>query len=342
MSAAAVGVAIGVWWTANTVSHLFIHRPFFREGAANAWFAALLSALLGFPQSLWRDRHLAHHRARPYRLMVTREIAVQSGVVAAAWIGLASTAPAFFLGAYVPGYFAGLALCALHGHYEHAGGTTSHYGRIYNLLCFNDGYHVEHHRHPSAAWWTLPGYREPSNRASEWPAPLRWAERAAHRIPEAPRSSLIALERLVLRSPWLQRFVVRSHARALGEVLAAHPAPRAIAIVGGGLFPRSAIILRERFPGARITIVDRDPAHLDRARRFLHDDRVAYVHAHVNGDELDTDLAVFPLSLDGDRAAIYRRPPAPLTVVHDWIWRPAGSSRVVSVLLLKRVNLVTR
>ena len=57
---AAIAIAVGVWWNANTVSHLFIHRPFFRRRAANACVAALLTATLGFPQSLWRDRHLAH------------------------------------------------------------------------------------------------------------------------------------------------------------------------------------------------------------------------------------------------------------------------------------------
>lgn len=53
---------------------------------------------------------------------------------------MAVRAPAFFVWTYVPGYLAGLLLCAVHGHYEHAAGTTSHYGRLYNLLCFNDGY----------------------------------------------------------------------------------------------------------------------------------------------------------------------------------------------------------
>ncbi|RDJ93851.1 hypothetical protein B4Q13_19050 [Lacticaseibacillus rhamnosus] len=46
---------------ANTISHQFIHRPFFQHRAANRLFAAYLSVLLGFPHSLWRDRHLSHH-----------------------------------------------------------------------------------------------------------------------------------------------------------------------------------------------------------------------------------------------------------------------------------------
>src|SRR5205814_2019556 len=127
---AAVAVAVGVWWNANTISHLFIHRPFFRRRNANAAFAALLTAMLGFPQSLWRDRHLAHHRGAPYRFQLTQEIALQCALVLAVWLALAATSPAFFTTAYLPGYVAGLLLCALHRHYEHAAGTISHYGRL--------------------------------------------------------------------------------------------------------------------------------------------------------------------------------------------------------------------
>src|SRR5574342_641333 len=174
--AAAVAIAVGVWWTANTVSHIVIHRPLFRRRAANACVAALLTALLGFPQSLWRDRHLAHNRGARYRGQLTGEMSLQLTLVASLWLAMILAAPWFFAAVYLPGYAGGLLLCAMHGHYEHAGGTTSHYGRLYNALCFNDGYHVEHHRRPAAPWWTLPNYRERSARSSAWPAPLRWLE----------------------------------------------------------------------------------------------------------------------------------------------------------------------
>ena len=50
------------------------------------------------------------------------------------------------------------------------------------------------------------------------------------------------------------------------------------------------------------------------------------------------DLVVIPLAFDGDRAALYTHPPAPAVIVHDWIWRKRGDSRIVSVALLKRIN----
>jgi hypothetical protein len=52
------------------------------------------------------------------------------------------------------------------------------------------------------------------------------------------------------------------------------------------------------------------------------------------------DLLVIPLSFAGDRSAIYDRPPAPSVLIHDWIWRQVGTSRIVSVFLLKRLNLL--
>ena len=56
----------------------------------------------------------------------------------------------------------------------------------------------------------------------------------------------------------------------------------------------------------------------------------------------DADLIVIPLSFIGDRGAIYRNPPARRVLVHDWIWSRHGSGAVVSVLLLKRINLILR
>src|SRR5207244_6782809 len=94
--------------------------------------------------------------SRAWRLRFSRRLMTETGVVLAVWITLLTSSPRFFLTAYLPGYAAGLALCWLHGHYEHARGTTSHYGRLYNLLFFNDGYHVEHHAAPGTHWARLP------------------------------------------------------------------------------------------------------------------------------------------------------------------------------------------
>jgi hypothetical protein len=246
---------------------------------------------------------------------------------------MVSISPTFFVATYVPGYLGGLALCALHGHYEHAGGTTSHYGAVYNALLFNDGYHVEHHADPGVPWNQLPQLRGPAARASRWPAPLRWMERL----------SLDGLERIVLHSRLLQRFVLRRHARAFHRLIPARPLVDRIAIVGGGLFPRSYLILRNLLPAARFTIIDADAANLARAGAQLDPSAVELVHTRFRERMHEPyDMLVIPLSFDGDRAALYAHPPAPIVLVHDWIWRKRGDSRIVSLALLKRINLVRR
>jgi hypothetical protein len=168
-------------------------------------------------------------------------------------------------------------------------------------------------------------------RTSAWPAPLRWIETL----------NLQTLERLVLRSRLLQRFVLRAHANALRPLVAALPTGGHIAIVGGGLFPRTAMILRTLAPRARLTIIDADRENLDRARPFLSADDAELIHRRYPDAACEGyDAIVIPLSYDGDREALYARPPAPVVLVHDWLWRKRGSSRIVSPLLLKRINLV--
>ena len=326
-------IALGVWWLSNTVAHNFIHRPFFQSGPANRAFALYLSVALGIPQALWRERHLAHHAGREPRVRWSGDLAVQIAAVLALWILLMVRAPEMFATTYLPGYGAGLLLCALHGHYEHEQGTTSHYGRLYNLLLFNDGYHVEHHARPGVHWSRLPGQRDPTARRSRWPAPMRWLD----------AFGLEGLERLVLRSRALQRFVIATHTRALAPLIAAAPGPiRSIAIVGGGLFPRSAIVLRRLCPDVRLTIIDANPRHLDQARALLEPADIEFVHARYSPEHPHgCDLLVIPLSYSGDRAAVYAHPPAPGVIVHDWIWRRRGASRLVSLALLKRINLVS-
>jgi hypothetical protein len=257
------------------------------------------------------------------------QIAFETVLVLTMWGVLGAIAPQLFFQTYLPGWAIGLALCQIHGYYEHARGTTSYYGRIYNRLFFNDGYHVEHHARPGADWSDLP-FDSAQGRPSRWPPVLRWLE----------LFSLEGLERLVLVSPRLQRFVVRSHERAFRRLLGDRPTPRAVTVVGGGLFPRTAIVMRCVAPDATITIVEADGEHLAVAQRFLAADIRVRHELFSCGARVDADLAVVPLAFIGDRQVLYDRPPAPLVLVHDWIWRPRGKSCVISWLLLKRLNLV--
>lgn len=337
-------VALGLWWGANTVSHNFIHLPFFRSQPVNTVFSIYLTLVLGVPQALWRARHLAHHAEGSLRIRDrvvprrhwTRTMSMECGTLAILWMTLGAVGSHYFWTTYVPGIATGLLLCFLQGHYEHVRGTTSHYGRLYNLLFFNDGYHVEHHSKPTLHWTRLSRQPRMDRTSSAWPPVLRWLEQLA-----TWPGPLNTMERLVLRVAWLQRVVLRAHRTALRTALNGAGAITRVTVVGGGLFPRTALILRELLPAATITVVDADEAHLARARPLLGDG-VRLEHRTFRDTEraIDADLVVIPLAYLGNRESIYQHPPARLVVVHDWIWRPRGRTIRVSAFLLKRINVI--
>jgi len=68
---------------------------------------------------------------------------------------------------YLPAFFLALALVNVQNYYEHYGAapenryanSVSYYGRLYNRLTFNDGYHQEHHLRPLAHWTQMPRVR---------------------------------------------------------------------------------------------------------------------------------------------------------------------------------------
>jgi hypothetical protein len=325
-------IALGVWWNSNTVAHYFIHTPFFRSRRLNAAFDLYLSVLLGIPQAIWRERHLAHHAGKSWSPRWSRMLVAESALILTLWTYLLILHPRFFLTDYLPGYAAGLFLCWLHGYYEHARGTISHHGRLYNLLFFNDGYHVEHHAAPGTHWTRLPARMIADAPTSRWPAVLRWLD----------VFSLESLERWVLRSSLLQRFLLDRHERAFRRLLPAVPDIRRVAVVGGGLFPRTLLVLRRVLPDAEIVVIDRSAENLETARRFLGEEyravHACYEPALVSG----CDLTIIPLAFVGDRQAIYGQPPTPVVMIHDWLWRRRERSTIISLLLLKRLNLVRR
>jgi fatty acid desaturase len=68
---------------------------------------------------------------------------------------------------YLAAFYVALVLVNMQNYYEHYGAapdsryadSVSYYGRIYNLLTFNDGYHQEHHLRPQAHWSAMPTVR---------------------------------------------------------------------------------------------------------------------------------------------------------------------------------------
>jgi hypothetical protein len=154
---------------------------------------------------------------------------------------------------------------------------------------------------------------------------------------------------LVLHSRILQRGLLHVHRRAFARLLPSVGPVSRVAIVGGGLFPRTALILGDLLPSARIVIIDASDDNLRRAQAWVSTDvalerrtsleRRTYPDARDLSDR-SYDLIVVPLAFRGSREVIYQHTPT-TTIVHDWLWRPRGRTAVVSPLLLKRVNLVT-
>lgn len=348
---------LGVCWSSNTVSHNHLHKPLFRAKALNVALSWFLTLSMGVPQSLWRARHFWHHAGEPAQSrprVMSRRVAVEAVGILVLWGGLLVQSPRVFLTAYLPGYALGLLLCQLQGEMEHRQTQTptrgvSYYGKIYNWLWFNDGYHAEHHRFPSEHWTRLPARRgECVATESSWPPLLRWLKRQRS-APGAVQASVLGLlERIALHSRLTQRYLLWSHERAFRRLLSgrSHVIER-VAIIGGGLFPRTALVLRRILPRAELTIIDHSRENLGIAREFLvrqklDAGRLRFEHAAFGPQLADThDVVVVPLAYVGDRSVLRKVGTERLLLVHEWLWqRSSPHSAVISWLLLKRLSLL--
>jgi fatty acid desaturase len=172
---------------------------------------------LGFPQTVFREHHLNHHRYNnmpvakdgvspgdrssllrfsqvpgeseaflkyaflsPFRadLLTYAESAVRRGyghrvaievsALVCLWSTLLVLDWRFALFFYVPLVHVGHVMTYAEGYFEHHKGVpgdrlknaVSCYGRLYNLLWFNNGYHQEHHCYPQVHWTQIRAYRE--------------------------------------------------------------------------------------------------------------------------------------------------------------------------------------
>ncbi len=260
--AACGAVALATLYTSNTVAHWHLHSPLFRSRAASRALSLGLTLALGIPQTAWAQRHRWHHAGEPVRrsaMRMTARLGIETALVLAVVAVLVTLRP-MALATLVPGVGFGLGLAWIQGRLEHAGDPdvarsgVSHYGSLYNLLWFNDGFHAEHHRAPGTHWSHLPTERRAPPITSRRAPILRWLD--ALERGELQALVLGALERVALLFPAIQEWLVRRHADALVRVLAGHRRPKTVLAVGGGLFPRTALVLARVFPGADVTVLD--------------------------------------------------------------------------------------
>jgi fatty acid desaturase len=93
-----------------------------------------------------------------------RQLAAELGAIVASAATLAWLNPLGFVVFYLPVWFVGTVATHAENYLEHHGATpgdrkadsVSCYGRIYNFVWFNNGYHQEHHYRPQVHWTRLP------------------------------------------------------------------------------------------------------------------------------------------------------------------------------------------
>jgi fatty acid desaturase len=115
---------------------------------------------------------LAHNR-EPRRGQELRQVAADRAAHTLALAGFALISWQWTVVVYLPAFFVALVLVNVQNYYRHYGAdpsnraadSVSHYGRFYNLIAFNDGYHQEHHLSPATHWTRLPSVRE---RRRDW------------------------------------------------------------------------------------------------------------------------------------------------------------------------------
>ncbi|MGW0094918.1 fatty acid desaturase family protein [Streptomyces sp. NPDC003328] len=125
---------------------------------------------VAYVRRLWRvgtDEELLHSLASRRQARRERELRqIQADRAAHVLVLVLFTAISWqwLLLCYLPAYLLALTMVNVQNYYRHYGAnpdtrttdSASYYGRLYNLVTFNDGYHQEHHLSPTSHWSELP------------------------------------------------------------------------------------------------------------------------------------------------------------------------------------------
>ncbi|HXQ35059.1 MAG TPA: fatty acid desaturase, partial [Anaerolineales bacterium] len=138
--------------TGETVDPISIYRHGHDDMPENVWSYVFLSFFRDDPKQIYSEIK----KRKPFNAYF--------GVFEiASWVLLCVIAGILnwkFLLFYVPFYYFGHSLSYLNGYYRHFGGNpdepiawgVSSYGKLYNAIWFNNGYHAEHHYKPKVHW----------------------------------------------------------------------------------------------------------------------------------------------------------------------------------------------
>lgn len=155
------------------------HAPLWRYACLGAvsTLASVARALLSVTR-LWRVGEGEHNllelasKSPARRARELRQVRLDRAAQFAALCLFLAVSWRWTLFCYLPAFYLALALVNVQNYYEHYGAapedgyadSVSYYGRLYNLLAFNDGYHQEHHLRPQSHWRTMPAVRRAYDR----------------------------------------------------------------------------------------------------------------------------------------------------------------------------------
>ncbi len=172
-------LALGAPQTMFREHHIGHHRYNNASRSADGFVGDMSSLFLysaepGRPESLWRYSLLGPFRPNPLALARAAflhsygwRLSAEMVVLAVFWTGLLAFDWRYVLFVYAPIWYLGHVTTYAEGYFEHYKSTpgnrladaVSCYGRLYNLLWFNNGYHQEHHYRPHVHWTQVKALR---------------------------------------------------------------------------------------------------------------------------------------------------------------------------------------
>ena len=161
----------------NTVDPISIYRFGANGAAENVWSYTFKSYWRDDPAQIYRQIAAKSPREARFALVeLACVIGVYGGLTMVNWRAVVVMAPFYYIGH---------SLSSLVGYYEHFRANpdapiawgVSCYGRLYNLVWLNNGYHAEHHFRPRLHWTRMKAYhreiaahqREAGVRVIGWP-----------------------------------------------------------------------------------------------------------------------------------------------------------------------------
>lgn len=153
---------------------------------------------------------------------------------------------------------------------------------------------------------------------------------------------------IVLNSSYLQKRGIENTRDAIqtlleNRTLKNHKSYRyqTIHIVGGSVFPRTVIAMRELYPNAKIIVTEQFQHHIDLAKEYLRahhypTGNITFIHGKFTADHsLPCDLIILPLDYEGEMPTN-----APVIVQHLFLTdTPSDDSTLFSYLNMSNMHL---